>query len=51
MTAVEFIEPSVVIPFHYDTWPEIKQDISAFVDAVSGLANVQVMQPGGSLEF
>ena len=51
VTAVEFIEPSVVIPFHYDTWPEIKQDISAFVDAVSGLANVQVMQPAGSLEF
>jgi len=51
VTAVEFIEPSVVIPFHYDTWPEIEQDVNAFVDAVGGLADVQVMQPGAVFEF
>ena len=40
-----------MIPFHYDTWPEIEQDVNAFVDAVGGLADVQVMQPGAVFEF
>ena len=30
VTAVEFIEPKVVIPCHYDTWPPIEQDAAAF---------------------
>ena len=51
VTAVEFIEPSVVIPCHYDTWPPIEQDATAFVAAVGDRADVEVMEPGAVFEF
>lgn len=49
--AVEFIRPEVVIPFHYDSWPEIEQDPEAFREAVGNLARVEILEPGGSLEL
>ena len=49
--AVEFIEPDVVIPCHYDTWPRIEQDAAAFAAAVGDRAQVQVMTPNALFEF
>lgn len=49
--AVGFIEPRVVIPCHYDTWPPIEQDAEAFKAAVGDRAEVEIMQPGDSYDF
>lgn len=49
--AIEFIEPRVVVPCHYDTWPPIAQDAAAFASAVGDRARVDVLAPGDSLEF
>ena len=46
VTAIDFIEPEVVIPCHYDTWPPIEQDAQAFARDVGDRARVQVMAPG-----
>lgn len=51
VTAVDFIEPKVVIPCHYDTWPPIEQDADAFVEAVGSRADVAVMAPGDTFDF
>jgi len=51
VTAVDFIEPEVVIPCHYDTWPPIEQDAQAFADAVGDRARVRVMAPGDTYDF
>ena len=45
-TAVGFIEPGVVIPVHYNTWPLIEQDPERFRALVGDRAHVQVMAPG-----
>ncbi|MDE2975487.1 MAG: metal-dependent hydrolase [Gemmatimonadota bacterium] len=44
--AVGLVEPEVVIPVHYDTWPLIAQDPERFRDLVGDRARVQVMGPG-----
>jgi L-ascorbate metabolism protein UlaG (beta-lactamase superfamily) len=49
--AVELIEPSVVIPCHYNTWPPIEQDGEAFKAAVGSRATVELMTPGASYDF
>lgn len=49
--AVEFINPGVVIPMHYDTWPPIAQDPEAFRARVGDAARVEVLSPGGSYDF
>ncbi len=50
--AVDFIEPAVVIPIHYDTWPYVEADAEAFKAAVGDRAEVVVVAPGtGSYEF
>lgn len=49
--AVDFIEPKVVIPCHYDTWPPIEQDPEAFKSAVGDRAEVEIMKPGDSYTF
>lgn len=51
VTAIDFIEPRVVIPCHYDTWPPIEQDAEAFKAAVGARAHVEVMSPGATFEF
>lgn len=47
--AVGFIEPRVVIPCHYNTWPLIEQDPEHFRALVGEQARVEVMQPGDVL--
>ncbi|HEX7242430.1 MAG TPA: metal-dependent hydrolase [Longimicrobiaceae bacterium] len=49
--AVEFIEPKVVLPMHYDTFPVIRQDTEEFRRLVAGRAELRVLQPGGSTEI
>jgi L-ascorbate metabolism protein UlaG (beta-lactamase superfamily) len=49
--AVEFIEPRVVIPMHYNTWEPIAQDAEAFRAQVGGLAEVVVLEPGQGYDF
>lgn len=46
--AVEFLNPKAVIPVHYNTWPIIEQDPSAFKSQVEGRYGkpVRVMAPG-----
>jgi L-ascorbate metabolism protein UlaG (beta-lactamase superfamily) len=48
---VEFIEPKVVIPIHYNTFDLIAQDPEAFRDRVGARAEVRALQPGESYEF
>jgi L-ascorbate metabolism protein UlaG (beta-lactamase superfamily) len=47
--AVEMIEPEVVIPMHYNTFPVIEQNPESFRQLVGDLARVEILQPGGSL--
>lgn len=49
--AVEFIEPKVVIPMHYNTFDVIRQDPQAFAQRVGDRAQVVVLEPGASYEF
>lgn len=49
--AVEFIQPAVVVPMHYDTFDLIRQDPEEFRRLVGGLARVEVLKPGGSLDL
>jgi L-ascorbate metabolism protein UlaG (beta-lactamase superfamily) len=49
--AIDFIEPEVVIPCHFDTWPPIEQDAAAFAAAVGDRAKVEIMSPGAVLEI
>lgn len=49
--AVEFIEPRVVVPIHYDTWPVIAQDPEAFRARVGGRAAVEILRPGDTLDL
>jgi L-ascorbate metabolism protein UlaG (beta-lactamase superfamily) len=49
--AVEFIDPSVVIPMHYNTFDLIKQDPEEFRRAVGERAEVVILEPGKSFEF
>src|SRR5215203_624346 len=48
VTAVEFIEPTTVIPVHYDTFPPIETDAEAFKSDVESQtsAKVVILQPG-----
>ncbi len=49
--AVEFIEPRVVIPMHYNTFDLIKQDPQDFARRVGDRAQVKILKPGESYEF
>ena len=48
VTAVEFIDPSVVIPVHYDTFPPVETDAEAFKADVESQtsAKVVILAPG-----
>jgi L-ascorbate metabolism protein UlaG (beta-lactamase superfamily) len=48
VTAVEFINPTTVIPIHYDTFPPIETDAEAFKSDVESQMSAQVviLQPG-----
>ena len=48
VTAVEFVNPTTVIPCHYDTFPPIETDAEAFkgdVESSTG-ASVVILAPG-----
>jgi len=49
--AAELIQPQVVIPVHYNTWPLIEQDAEAFRAEVGDRAQVEIMAPGDSYDF
>jgi L-ascorbate metabolism protein UlaG (beta-lactamase superfamily) len=49
--AVDFIEPKVVIPIHYNTFDLIAQDPEVFRGMVGSRATVEVLKPGESYEF
>ena len=49
--AVEFIEPTSVIPMHYNTWELIAQDPAEFRRMVGDRATVEILEPGGSHVF
>jgi len=50
--AVKMIQPRLVVPMHYDTWPVIKSDPGKFKEEVEKL-NVKcaIMKPGDELEL
>ena len=41
LRAVEFLRPEVVIPYHYNTWPPIEQDVSAWADRVAAATDAE----------
>jgi L-ascorbate metabolism protein UlaG (beta-lactamase superfamily) len=49
--AVEFVQPRVVIPMHYNTWELIAQDPEEFRRRVGDRARVEILDPGGTYEF
>lgn len=49
--AVEFVQPEVVIPIHYGTWPVIEQDPERFRELVGSTARVEVLEPGGRFKL
>jgi len=49
--AIEFIEPRIVIPMHYNTFDLILQDAQDFARKVGGRAEVVILEPGGSFDF
>jgi L-ascorbate metabolism protein UlaG (beta-lactamase superfamily) len=50
VSAVELINPSQVIPCHYNTFPPIETDVQAFKQDVqnAGFSEVVVVEPGGT---
>ena len=53
LRAVKMIQPTVVIPAHYSTWPLIEQDPLAWKKQVEAETDTQVlvMEPDTTLEF
>jgi L-ascorbate metabolism protein UlaG (beta-lactamase superfamily) len=51
LRAIEFIEPRVVVPMHYNTWDLIAQDAHEFRRQVGTRAEVVVLTPGASYDF
>ncbi len=51
VTAIEFIQPKVVVPIHFNTWPYIEQDPEAFRSLVGDRARVEILGAGESLEL
>jgi L-ascorbate metabolism protein UlaG (beta-lactamase superfamily) len=49
--AVDLLEPKVVIPMHYNTFPLIEADPEEFVREVGRLARVVVLRPGQGVEL
>jgi L-ascorbate metabolism protein UlaG (beta-lactamase superfamily) len=51
--AVKFLEPKVVVPVHYNTWPVIAQDAGAWSRQVASATSAKPMaiKPGESLQI
>ncbi|HJH10583.1 MAG TPA: metal-dependent hydrolase [Metalysinibacillus jejuensis] len=48
--AVKWLQPKTVVPIHFNTFPPIQQNPQQFADLVQD-ANVQIVQPGGTVTF
>lgn len=48
--AVEFLQPGIVVPFHYGTWPVIDSDPEKFRAKVKG-SEVIILKPGETVDF
>ncbi|PLT31164.1 metal-dependent hydrolase [Peribacillus deserti] len=48
--AAKFLGAKQVVPMHYNTFPQIKQDPQSFIDMLEG-KNGKVLQPGESIEL
>ncbi len=48
--AVEFLNPKKVVPFQYDTFDIIEVDPKDFASKVGSMAEVVILEPGGSLD-
>lgn len=51
--ATSWLNPKIVIPMHYNTFPPIKQDPQKFVEAVKSVCDTEVviLKPGESLDI
>ncbi len=51
LEAVKLLNPKIVLPCHYNTWPPIAQDASAWAERVSSQTKAvpHVLEPGGKL--
>lgn len=53
--AVEWLNPKVAIPMHYNTWDVIKQEVNDFAEYVKGLKKEMVavmpMEPGDRIDL
>ena len=51
--AVQFLKPSYVLPIHYNTFPVIQQDVTAWAEKVHKETSAEpiVLDPGGTHEF
>ena len=43
LQAVKFLNPALVIPYHFGTWPPIVQDVGAWADLVRAETDSQVV--------
>ena len=50
VTAIDFLQPKVVLPSHYNSWPPIEQDAEAWAESVKSRTKAQpvVLSPGES---
>lgn len=48
--AIQFVNPKVVIPMHYNTWPAIMQDVAEWANRVNSITDALpvVLDPGGT---
>jgi L-ascorbate metabolism protein UlaG (beta-lactamase superfamily) len=53
LRAVRLLNPRLVIPMHYDTWENIKQDVDAWVQQVNQMTYTQAqkLKPGESFSI
>jgi len=51
LRAVKLLQPKVVVPIHYNTFPLIQQDVNAWKKRVEAETEtrVEVLSPGGTL--
>jgi L-ascorbate metabolism protein UlaG (beta-lactamase superfamily) len=51
LRAVKLLQPKVVVPIHYNTFPLIQQDVNAWKKRVEAETEtrVEVLPPGGTL--
>lgn len=51
LLALEYLNPQVVIPCHYNTWPPIAVDVAAWADRVRGSTAVKPVVPAVDQPF